>query len=191
MDDLQILQQALLYLKMSELRERCLRLGLAEKGKKLVLIDRILAFVQTGERKTPSTFPESSKAKRGMKYPLHPSTLILKNAYKNDLKTRIFLKSLVGDHFHFTAYGIDWIDERWYAGRPPSYQEFAHFWQSEYLKREKVKVPPKKEWAYINFVQNYLLQKPDAAKDEIHSSWDEEQKRQLRVVDAILSKIRP
>ena len=171
---------------MGELRRTCLRLGLSENGKKLVLIDRILTFLQTGEKRTLAPLPEISKAKRGMKYPLSPSTLILKNSYKNDLVTRNFLKALVGNHFHFTAYGIDWIEERWYAGSPPSYQEFADFWQSEHLKRQKLKVPPKKEWAYINFVQAYLVTKPNAAKDELLSMWVEEQKRQAALVDEIL-----
>ena len=189
MNDFLILQQAILYLKLGELRRTCLRLGLSENGKKLVLIDRILTFLQTGEKKTLTPLPEISKAKRGMKYPLSPSTLILKNSYKNDLVTRNFLKTLVGNHFHFTAYGIDWIEERWYAGSPASYQEFADFWQSEYLKRRQLKVPPKKEWAYINFVQSYLVAKPNATKDEKFSMWAAEQKRYVGIVDEILSKM--
>ncbi|XVN42631.1 MAG: hypothetical protein RCG15_08655 [Candidatus Rickettsia vulgarisii] len=63
---------------------------------------------------------------RGVVYHLHPNTLMLKGSYKNDLRNRQFFKQLIGEHFHFTAIAIDWLNDRWMQGLPPppTYQEF-------------------------------------------------------------------
>ena len=61
---------------------------------------------------------------------------MLKGGYKNDLKTRIFFKSIIGDYFHFTAFGIDWLKEQWMKGEPPTYKKFADMWTKEYAYRE-------------------------------------------------------
>ncbi len=64
--------------------------------------------------------------------------MILKGSYKNDLKTRLFFKNIVGDHFHFTAFGIDWINEKWMEGNPPTYRDYATMWQSEVDRRKNM-----------------------------------------------------
>lgn len=143
------MKNSLNFLHCEELKEIALKLGLSEKGKKGELIARIMHFLQTGEKLTLPRFPTVSCAKRGVSYPLDPKTLMLKGAYKNDLKTRLFFKRLIGEHFHFTAFGIDWLERRWMEGNPPTYQEFAEMWQ----ERKKMALPPKEEWAYINFLQ--------------------------------------
>lgn len=146
---LNLLKKALLFLKMAELRDVCARLYLPTQGTKNVLIAWILHFIKTGEIIKEPKIPDASKAKRGNNYSLSPETLILKGAYKNDLKTRLFFKTLIGEYFHFTAFGIDWLNARWLEGKPPTYQEFAQMWKSEYARREKEGTTPKEEWAYI------------------------------------------
>ena len=181
-----VLEKSILFLKMGELRKICVQFNLTEKGKKLALIDRILSYLKYGEKKEQRPFPEKSRARKGEKYSLTPTTLILKNAHKNDLATRKFMKTLVGEHFHFTAYGIDWIEDQWYAGKAPTYRQFAEFWQREYQAREKHKTPPKKEWAYINFVQTYLQSHSNANKGEILKAWNIERNRHVEVVTTLL-----
>ncbi len=182
------LQVSLLYLKMMELRDICIQLKLPKNGKKLALIERILKYLETGNIQTLPEIPSISKAKSDCKYPLSPETLILKGAYKNDLKTRLFLKNLVGPHFHFTAYGIDWIEECWLSGKPPTYKEFASYWEQERLRRVKEKDAPKKEWAYINFTQGYLRQNPIASKTKILAEWEKERKKHAALINEILKK---
>ena len=109
---------------------------------------------------------------------LDKETLMLKGAYKNDLKTRLFFKQLIGEYFHFTAFGIDWLNDRWMEGKPPTYQEFAEMWHKEYEKRKKTPVPPKEEWAYINFVQNSLSISPTASQESINHAWECERQKQ-------------
>lgn len=176
------LHSALLYLKMHQLTAICKKLDLESTGKKGELIERITTYIATGKKITLPPIPEVSKAQRGKTYPLAPEVLILYGSYANDLATRNFFKQLIGDHFHFTAYGIDWLNERWMAGHPPTYQEFASFWEVERIRRKKTKPNPKEEWAYINFLQDYYAQHPHATKNEATVAWKVKQQEMVKLV---------
>jgi len=108
-----------------------------------------------------------SQAESNRSAPLHPSRKILFGCYKNNEETRNFFKTLIGNHFHFTASGQDWIYERWTRGKPPTYAEFATFWQKEYEARKTKKRTPKQEWAYINFVQRYRKKEPKSSQQKL------------------------
>lgn len=123
------LRISLNFLHVAELKNICNKLELAEKGKKEELILRIIKFIETGEKLTNIPFPKISCARKIEKHELTENSLMLKGAYKNDLKTRLFFKKLIGEYFHFTAFGIDWLNERWMNGNPPTYKEFANMWQ--------------------------------------------------------------
>lgn len=180
--DLLVLKESLMFLHVCELKDVAIRLCLSNKGNKMIIIMRILHFLETGQKLTLPKFPEKSCAKRGSYYSLGQNEFMLKGAYRNDLKTRKFFKQLIGDHFHFTAFGIDWLNERWMEGNPPTYNEFAVMWQEEYQKRKNMPVVPKEEWAYINFVQKYLVNFPNAAKELINHVWEcERQEHKVNV----------
>ena len=181
--------QALYFLKMAELKDLCLQLHLPAKGAKGELIDRIKHYITTGSILPTAEIPEISKAQKNHIYPLKPNTLMLIGSYKNDAKTRAFFKTLIGSHFHFTAFGIDWLNERWKQGKPPAYQEFADMWQHEYEERKLSKPAPKKEWAYITFVQQYLEQHPNASKTEIMDAWNTIREAKVALVHASLKEI--
>ncbi len=170
--DLSELQESLLFLYVDELKNLCAQLELSLKGKKAELIHRIIIFVETGEKVVLSPYPLVSCSKGNKTGALTPDALMLRGAYKNDLKTRMFFKQLIGEYFHFTAFGIDWLDSRWMAGMPPTYQEFAAMWAKEYEIRKNVPALPKAEWAYINFVQGYLREHAHATKDDILHAWN-------------------
>lgn len=173
-EQLLALKESLMFLHVSELKDVAIRLSLSNKGNKMSLILRILHFMKTGEKLETPKFPEKSCAKRGSSNVLDEKELMLKGTYKNDLKTRLFFKQLIGNHFHFTAFGIDWLNEKWLEGNPPTYREFATMWQEEYQKRKDIPVAPKEEWAYINFVQKYTLNNPTANREAISIEWEYE-----------------
>lgn len=170
--DIAILQDSLLYLHVSELKSYCEKLGLSTEGKKLSLVSRIIHFLNTGEKINLPKYPAASLSKAIKQSEQKPSALMLKGTYKNDLKTRLFFKSIIGDYFHFTAFGIDWLHEKWMEGAPPTYQEFADIWQKEYEFRKANGSTPKEEWAYINFVKQYLISNPEAGKEAILKQWE-------------------
>lgn len=186
--DFGVLEKALNYMIMEELKETCESLGIPSSGKKGEIILRILHFVNSGKILTSKNIPAASKAQKGVNYPLKPNTLILSGSYKNDLNTRLFMQKLVGEHFHFTAFGQDWIKEQWFAETPPTYKEFASFWQKEHEARKKSVAKPKKEWAYLNFTQSYLAKAPHAAREEIINAWGKERRLQVRIAKALLKQ---
>ncbi len=191
---------ALYFMKMAELKKVCEQLGLPVTGVKGERIDRIKHFITTGTILEEQKVPEVSKApyyakaskgraKKDKEYPLKPNGLILFGAYKNDAQTRAFFKKLVGNHFHFTAFGIDWLKMRWMQGKPPTYQEFADMWQKETERRKNKKPEPKKEWALITFVQKYMQENPDASKERVLQEWDKLRKQKVAQAQAILKKL--
>jgi hypothetical protein len=113
---------------------------------------------------------------------------MLKGSYKNDVRTRAFFKLLIGPHFHFTAFGIDWLNERWQAGNPPTYQEFANYWVSEVEKRKDKRPEPKKEWAYINFLQQAQRLMFHASKEELLAAWKKMRQEKVRVAQHLIKK---
>lgn len=183
------LQNSLCYLHVSELKNYCEKLNLSIKGKKLDLINRIMHFVQTGEKIDLAEYPESSMSKGQKNIRLTLDALMLKGAYKNDLKTRLFFKTIIGAHFHFTAFGIDWLESRWFSGNPPTYKEFVDMWSREYEFRKLHSSKPKEEWAYINFVKKILQSKPNLTRNEILNQWNSKRVQEKDLVDKILNQI--
>ncbi len=164
--------KGLYYLSVGELKTVCMCLGLSKKGGKGDLIVRIMTFLKTKEVVDLTPFPESSCVEREKTYPLHPLTEIRFGNFKNDLRTRRFLKSMIGPHFHYTAAGIDWIKAQWRAGTPPTYAQYAAFWKADFNRKQEGISELKPEWAYLTFVRDYMAAHPDASKLEIDAAWD-------------------
>lgn len=190
-DVLKQLYEDLHYLHMSELKELCLTFNIAGVGVKKVLIDRLMIVFggKSSEHHGHKNIPTVSRAKKGIVYPIAPDALMLYGSYKNSYEQRFFFKKLIGNHFHFTAYGIDWLRGRWVAGNPPTYQEFADYWQQEYERRKTVQVKPKDEWAYINFVQRYYQEYPLAPQDVVMVAWNKERQHRKDRVVGLLKKV--
>ena len=184
--EIENLKFSLNYFHMQELRDLCLNFNLPKSGQKVELLNNIISYIESGQIPPKKQLPDISKAQKGKEYLLNKKTLILLGAYKNDLKTRLFMKQLVGEYFHFTAFGQDWMKERWYSKNPPTYAEFAAYWRAEYLRRKKNKAQPKGEWAYINFIQSYVKEHPHASKQEILRNWESMRKKHLLIAQEIL-----
>ena len=177
------LEEALSHMHVSELKTTLERLQLSTKAfNKEELINRLAHYAATGKELKPMTIPLSSRAKKGVSYPLDKNTPMLHGSYKNDLKTRLFFKSIIGDHFHFTAQGIDWLRTQWLQSKTPTYNEFAQEWMAEYKRNQQEKRAPKREWAYIRFTQKHLKSYPDASKKELLDAWNNQRKIYLEFI---------
>lgn len=93
-------------------------------------------------------YPERSLSKNHKNHTVTLDARMHKRAYKNDFKTRLFFKEIIGQHFHFTAFEIDWLENRWMDGNPPTYQEFSHMCMKEDELRKAYRSTPKEELAY-------------------------------------------
>ncbi len=181
------LEESLQFLHVSELCQVGNKIGLGKiSGSKKELIESILAFVGGGQSFSKKVYPPISLADKRKVYPLAPETLMLKNAYKNDLATRLFFKQLIGQHFHFTAYGIDWLDEKWLQGNPPTYKEFAIYWQNAYEASLISKPKPKREWALINFTQQFKKLYPSASREVMMAAWHKKRLEHFKIVQNLL-----
>jgi hypothetical protein len=185
-NELKELFAALLYLNMHELKTICIHFGLPTQHEKIKLIENIKVYLTTGKIAAQNEIPAISKAKSKTIYPLARQTLMLKGSFKNDLKTRMFLKSLIGNHFYYTAYGIDWIKNHWMQGTPATYAEFAIYWQAEYQARQITKAPMKAEWAYLNFLNRYQIAYPTASKSQAIGAWKIEREGHVEKVKNLL-----
>ena len=185
-----MLHEALHFAKMAELREMCALLYLPDVGKKGQLIERIMTFVRTGVIQQPPRIPDSARVKSYPPQSVAVNALMLYGSYKNDAKTRDFFKQLIGPQFHFTAFGIDWLNDCWMAGNPPTYQEFADYWIAETARRKKHPEDPKQEWRYIRFVQAMNIEHPDASKDELMTAWKNAQAKQAAYAHRIIEGLR-
>ncbi len=165
------LAYSLCYLHMTELKEMCRQLHISLAGDKNECIERIVKYVRVEVEASAAPLPAISVAQRNMAYPLDPSTRIVSGGFKNDEPTRLFLQKLIGPHFRFTGFGQQWIKGRWYAGNPPTYHEFAVFWQRGYLAEQEKKASPNKEWAYLNFVKKYHKKNPGAEPQLLAQEW--------------------
>lgn len=181
-----VLFEALYYMNMQEIKDLCKIYDLPCQDKKGIIIDRIKHFMQTGEVLPKKKVPPISFAKKDVTYPLKPNTLILKGAYRNNLKTRKFFQTLIGELFHFTAFGQDWILDRWQRGKPPTYIEFAKYWQQQYVHRKKSVAKPKQEWAYLSFMQRFQKNQPLASKVQATVAWEKTRAEKVAKVRSIL-----
>ena len=188
-DQLAQLTEDCYFLSVQELRDLCLHQRIPHDGNKAFLISSLIHFLQTGQVLSQPAIPQVSVSQSAQRISLMPNSLILKGLYKNDLKTRNFMKQLVGEHFHFTAFGIDWIHERWLKAQPPTYQEFAQAWQKEYEETRSSKRQPKKEWAYLTFMKEYRERFPDRSAHEMRCLWKTiRAERAQRVKDALYQR---
>lgn len=188
-DTQETLSDALHYMKMAQLKNACKLLALPDAGKKMELIERIMKFVQTGAIQEVPKIPSISHAKKDAVQDFSPTAKMLYGLYKNDAATREFFKKLIGSQFHFTAFGIDWLNERWLAGNPPTYQEFADYWIAQTNWRKKNKPQPKDEWAFIKFMQRMNEEKPDASQGELMKAWKQLQAENTHNAEAILRTV--
>lgn len=169
--EIAVLDEAIQYQVTDEVKHCSEYLGLPTSGTKGEMIARILQFIKEGTILAKPPLPAASKAQRGASYPFAPDTLILKGSYKCSQDTRAFLKQLVGPHFHFTCYGQNWIRDRWQQGNPPTYAEFALFWEKERIARKNKEATPNREWAYLHFAKAFKQSNPTATTKDLANNW--------------------
>lgn len=176
------------YCTLEELMELCNTHSLSRDGVKSELIARILHHATTFKQKKKMMLPEVSLAKRGRNYPLHKNTLVLKGSFNTNAATRRFMQKLVGEHFRFTPTGQEWVASQWQKGKPPTYEEFARFWQQDYKRREKNKRQSDTNWAHQGFVQSFVSKNPEADEAEVEVAWQKLRSKMVAQAHEFIAK---
>ncbi|MEU5633650.1 DUF6434 domain-containing protein [Streptomyces rishiriensis] len=144
-----------------ELAAFCRANGLASSGQKHELILRVEAFL-TGAGPKPEASPARTRPARAPRTgPITPDTPVGED-FRCNAETRAFFKSVIGDHFHFTAHIQRYRRERQRAGTPLTYGDLAREWVAEHERRKEkgyqsVIAPT---WQYNQFVRDFLADKP-------------------------------
>ena len=62
-------------------------------------------------------------------------------------------------------------------------------WQKEVDRRKNTPAEPKKEWAYINFLQQYKIEHPTATAAQARKAWKIVRAEKVQQVIEILKKL--
>jgi hypothetical protein len=178
------LNKSIYFLNIKELKDICTQLLIPINGDKQEIINDIITRITTGKIPSKKNIPDCSKGKR-KNIILTEQTVILKGEYKNDLKTRSFFKQLIGDHFHFTADGIDWLNKQWLNSNSPTYKKFAEFWIQNH--NNPLRKKPKETWAYICFMQK--SRDKGYSKKKSLSQWHTEREKHVKIIKNIIKSI--
>ena len=151
-----------------ELTDFCSAMQLSSAGMKPEIMERIYAFLKTGQRLKPirqkCTEPDSHK-------PLTMKTVV-KN-YKNDPETRNFFIKHIGSHFKFSARVNIFRKEAQEKGEKITYGDLMNVWLHEYEQRRNktIKLPIMKSCEYNQFTRDFYAANPNASRKRVISAW--------------------
>ncbi|GAA0778579.1 hypothetical protein E1180_19815 [Roseibium denhamense] len=176
--DLETLEKAIYFLKVPELKELLAEAGFPPLGSKQEMVTALLAAVR-GDLKAGATakMSEAEKALRKSASNYDAKTQIVPGVFTNNQAHRMILRGLIGSHFAYTTYGMDWIKAKWHEGICPSFEDFAAYWQGEYERRQNAgEFESKKTLQRVRFFR--AMKDKGLTKAELEGAWAEERARQ-------------
>jgi len=157
------------YWYLNELVAFCRQHGLATSGQKLDLVARIEGYLR-GERDA-ETHSERTRKRSAAAIRSGPITLdtAVTDDYKCDAETRVFFKSMIGKHFHFTAHLQQFRREQQRMGVRLTYGDLVREWVAEYERRKdpNYRSSIARSWEYNQFVRDFMGDKPRNTGKEI------------------------
>lgn len=156
------------YWDVKELHSLCKRFGLTRKGIKDDLIQRIAAFLETGQKDTkqPSRRAVAYKP-RDSEGGITTHTPVVN--YNNDALTRAFFVQEVGPHFRFNAY------LRQFSKTPQPHLTYGDlvtgYRAAELEKRRGPKQAIDKQFAYNQFQRDYFLHEQQPTRQQCTEAW--------------------
>jgi len=158
----------------SELMNFCRELKISSSGGKIEIANRIAEYLETGKisKKIITKKPKLPKAIK----PLTEETIIgvEQRTYK---EKKEFLKSIIGNHFHFTIHLLDYFKEN--IGKK-TYGELIQEW----YKEQKINRDPNfvkeitPQFEYNTYIRDFMKDNPNTTKKIAIQCWNI--KRRLR-----------
>jgi hypothetical protein len=187
--DLKNLESAIYFLKVTELKQICEKFNQCHKGSKQDLINTLLAFARGDDNYSPNKqISAAEQALRDNANSYDPGVYLVPGVYTNNKASRAILLELIGRHFTFTSYGMDWIKAQWHEGNCPSYLEFADYWQTEYQKRKnRDDFASKQTLKRVNFFRE--MKGENLSKQELEKAWAVERAKQATTAFSLFSKM--
>ncbi|MEO0335653.1 MAG: hypothetical protein AAF202_04635 [Pseudomonadota bacterium] len=174
--------ESIYYLKVDELKTISGELGATKKGAKADLIHAILLHLGI------SAAVKKPQSKKFAKYqgPLKPEKYILPGHYTNGAASREKLRRLIGEHFSFTTFGMDWIKAQWAESSYPTFQQFAKFWQAEFNRRQ---AGGSFQSAMTNARVRFFRENKGLSKSQLEKGWEKERKRHKSRILELLNDV--
>jgi hypothetical protein len=163
------------YWMKAELAGWCRRQGIPSGGGKLELIDRMVRFLETGDKGTPVR----KKGRGGPRFDwaretLSPETVITPD-YRATRNVRAFFESQLGDGFRITVPFTEWM--RAHAGR--TLGDAVAAWK-ELREASLAGDGPKRiapQFEFNRYLQAFMADNPGRARREAIACWMEKKQR--------------
>ena len=187
--DLKRLESAIYFLKVTELKQICEKFNQCNRGSKQDLINTLLAYARGDKNySTNKQLSEAEKTLRANADRYDSSVYIVPGVYTNNKVSRTVLIDLIGRHFTFTSYGMNWIKAQWHSGHCPSYLEFADYWQAEYQKRKnRDDFASKQTLQRVNLFRE--MKGENLSKQELEKAWAIERTKQATTAFSLFATI--
>lgn len=186
-EEFNALSQAIYFLKVDELKAFAARAGIKPRQSKQGLIDALLAVVCGAPISDPGKQafnPRSAKSK-ALAARFDSDHHIVPGVYRNNATYRARFKQMIGSHFTYTNYGMDWIKQQWQDGKCPTYEAFAKYWQDEFKRRKNSNdFASKPTLQRVNFFRKMKALK--LSKSELEHAWQAERTKNAKVAVVLL-----
>jgi hypothetical protein len=149
----------------SELVKFCREVSISSGGGKIEIANRISKFLKTGEIPKIKT----KKTKRIIQKIPKSINDVIPEEYTSSQLFREYFKSIIGPHFHFTAYMMKFIKEH----PKITFKEYVDEWQTEYGRRKDAKYKSKimKSCEYNQYIRDFFKDNPEKTLREAIKYW--------------------
>lgn len=168
--DMKVEQFRNYYWLKEELQTFCRELEMSPAGSKIELTERIVHFLQTGERQKPLRKKQSARKKACLDAPLTLETVITED-HRCSQQVRAFFTSIIPT-FHFSTYIQQFFKEN--AGK--TYEDVVTAWYEEIERKKdpsykKSRLAP--QFEYNQFLRDYFADPKNKGKsrEDAISAW--------------------
>jgi len=157
------------YYEKDELVAFCRKNGLKTTGQKLEIKARIEHFLKTGKPIQESSIKNNKQTKNiEQALPKSIDEEIPSNYTSSELYRKYF-KSVIGPHFHFTAYMMKYMKEH----PKMTFKNYVNEWLAEYERRKDKSYKPKimKSCEYNQYIRDFFSDNPTHKLKEAILCW--------------------
>ncbi|MCK5475273.1 MAG: cytoplasmic protein [Candidatus Pacebacteria bacterium] len=152
------------YWMKEELVSFCREIGISCSGGKIEITGRIVEYLKTGKI-------ENKKRKIKKCIQRMPKNIndIIPDNYSSSQLFREYFRSIIGQHFHFTAYMATYMKDR----PEITFKEYADEWQAEYERRKNKNYHSKimKSCEYNQYTRDFFKDNPNKTRADAIKYW--------------------
>jgi uncharacterized short protein YbdD (DUF466 family) len=161
----------------SELVNFCREVGVGSSGGKIEIANRISEYLETGKHKTNCAHTLRSRSMSIIKKPKLPKAtqpiteeVVIGIEYRTYKEKKDFLKSVIGNQFHFTIHLLDYFKKN--AGKK-TYNDLINEW----YKEQEIKKDPNfikeiaPQFEYNTYIRDFMKDNPNKTRKDAIKFW--------------------